>query len=605
MAPVAVPALEAEGDFFLPTPAPAVAEARPGPGDAAKLVVPSKTLAAVEPRAEPVGAVAPTATPPARRQARVPLAERLRAPASPPAPRKTPARVAAAEPGAATMPPAAMTGGRAPAGPSADRLRDGGSPPAPPSAPGRGTAQPAPARALPAVAATGLEPEGDFFEQALPPRTAAASPARPVAPEAAVAPGDGRGAPDVGAGQMAAVDPAPSAPAAGPAPAGPADGAIPGPRAADASSRGGTPGPDPAGSGGARAAPRPGSALGLGVGKLILRLDGSPSRITDRPVETLSGTITGGTAARLTLHANDGEEDLVAERNAFRVAVPLQRGMNRLRVVAVDEFGNRAEESVSVEYVPPAPRMGIAVTAPADGFTLSPDQPPFVVVEGMVDDRTVSTVSLLLNGHRVLARVVDGKFRQVVPVLDTTLRVWAEAAGRDGTVYRSQPVRVLTATPASSLGVLLIDWPREADGTEAQVTVTWRADSARTDVPQVPVMVRTFNPAANGTPAPIFYLKGMRPGVYTFVLRHRAAGASTVVRPTLFIPQDGSVSVRTLSPMSLKGAGTVIVAKVLLPYGVLWDQDDWFSGRSQSSDTVTKFRAPEGITWTERRSDLP
>ena len=42
-------------------------------------------------------------------------------------------------------------------------------------------------------------------------------------------------------------------------------------------------------------------------------------------------------------------------------------------------------------------------------------------------------------------------------------------------------------------------------------------------------------------------------------------------------------------------------AGMLLPHGVMWDQDDWFTGRSEGPETITKFRIPEGITWTERR----
>jgi len=50
--------------------------------------------------------------------------------------------------------------------------------------------------------------------------------------------------------------------------------------------------------------------------------------------------------------------------------------------------------------------------------------------------------------------------------------------------------------------------------------------------------------------------------------------------------------------------GRAVMAKVLLPQGILWEQDDWSSGRSESAETVTKFRIPEGITWTERKADL-
>jgi hypothetical protein len=33
---------------------------------------------------------------------------------------------------------------------------------------------------------------------------------------------------------------------------------------------------------------------------------------------------------------------------------------------------------------------------------------------------------------------------------------------------------------------------------------------------------------------------------------------------------------------------------------VMWEQDDWFAGRSEASDTITKFR-DDGTSWIERR----
>ena len=46
------------------------------------------------------------------------------------------------------------------------------------------------------------------------------------------------------------------------------------------------------------------------------------------------------------------------------------------------------------------------------------------------------------------------------------------------------------------------------------------------------------------------------------------------------------------------------MARILLPQGILWEQDDWFTGQSQSADSVTKFRLPDGVAWTERKTDL-
>jgi hypothetical protein len=99
--------------------------------------------------------------------------------------------------------------------------------------------------------------------------------------------------------------------------------------------------------------------------------------------------------------------------------------------------------------------------------------------------------------------------------------------------------------------------------------------------------------------ADVFYLRNARPGVYTFSMTYRA-GATSAVRPVLYV----AGAPRSLPPMTVDGSGRAVVARLLLPQGILWEQEDWFTGRSASGDTVTKFRFPEGVSWTERLGDL-
>jgi hypothetical protein len=77
------------------------------------------------------------------------------------------------------------------------------------------------------------------------------------------------------------------------------------------------------------------------------------------------------------------------------------------------------------------------------------------------------------------------------------------------------------------------------------------------------------------------------------------------VPATLYIPDKDGLATRPLPAVRLRPSGTTVLARFLLPYGVLWEQDDWFTGYSEGPDTVTKFRIPEGISWVERRADLP
>jgi len=93
--------------------------------------------------------------------------------------------------------------------------------------------------------------------------------------------------------------------------------------------------------------------------------------------------------------------------------------------------------------------------------------------------------------------------------------------------------------------------------------------------------------------------------VYTLIVRYRGAAPLGDARPTLYLPDKDRLTPRTLGPVSLDGAGRRVLTKILMPHAVLWNQDDWFSGRSESVDAVTKFRIPEGISWVERKADLP
>ncbi len=106
-------------------------------------------------------------------------------------------------------------------------------------------------------------------------------------------------------------------------------------------------------------------------------------------------------------------------------------------------------------------------------------------------------------------------------------------------------------------------------------------------------------------PFEVFWLRGVASGVYTVRLRHRGAWPGGDLPATLYIPDKDGLATRPLPAVRLRPSGTTVLARFLLPSGVLWEQDDWFTGYSEGSDTVTKFRIPEGISWVERRADLP
>lgn len=342
-----------------------------------------------------------------------------------------------------------------------------------------------------------------------------------------------------------------------------------------------------------------GSALGLGLARLRVHLDGPRSKITDREMETVSGRIVGGTAEGLVVYVNGAPRDVALDGNSFQVPVGLQPGINEIRVVVRDPHGVETEGTTSLQYVPPPVSPRIVLAGPKDGQTLSADDPPFVLVEGHVDDASVSSVSLLVNDRRIVLAVHGGRFRHILPVVESVVRVVAEVAV-PGTAPQQTPiVTVRSALPYGSVGVLVMNWPSEAAGVQVEVVASWRA---RSDRIEAGVAVPVKGVATEGAPPALYYLKNLRPGVYTFTLRYRGAVSANIVSPTLYLPRAGTLVARPLRSMSLEGNANVLLARVLLPQGVFWDQDEWFTGKTESTDTITKFRLPEGVSWSEPKA---
>ena len=326
--------------------------------------------------------------------------------------------------------------------------------------------------------------------------------------------------------------------------------------------------------------------------------------MTDRAVEPLAGRVIGPLPERFTLHVNGIPQPVTVEGNRFEASVTLTPGMNQVRVVATGPDGVETEDSVTVEYVPPVPKSQIVLLAPSDGLRLSPDDPPYVVVEGKVDNKTIGIVSVVVNGRQTAVPVREGRFRQIVPASEPVLKIWAEGVPADGPRQRSEAVTVYAEAPAASVGILVVDWPPLLPGDQVEITGSWRGAPGRLDLPSQPLTLRSGGVAPGSGRPEVFYLRNLRPGVYTFVLRYRTPQAAGVAQPVLYLSMGGAMVPHVLKPVAIQGTGRAIVAKVLLPQGILWEQDDWFTGRSESTETVTKFRLPEGITWTERRIDL-
>lgn len=86
-------------------------------------------------------------------------------------------------------------------------------------------------------------------------------------------------------------------------------------------------------------------------------------------------------------------------------------------------------------------------------------------------------------------------------------------------------------------------------------------------------------------------------GVYVF--RAESAGVEkgeAGFTLTIRLP-DGREKVAPLGRRSISGKETI--AKVLMPEGILWDDDASFTGSLEDSESTTKFNSETGLYWKE------
>jgi hypothetical protein len=341
-------------------------------------------------------------------------------------------------------------------------------------------------------------------------------------------------------------------------------------------------------------------SLTTGMGGVTIRLDGPRSRVTEQPSAQVTGRVLLGTVPKLTLQVDDASRDLMLDGKTFQGTVALKPGVNVVRVIATDAEGRQSQDSVTIEYRPPLAAAKVSVTSPADGHTIGAADLPFVIMEGEIDDPRVTRVRLIANESRVVVPVVGRKFRQVIPVLEPSVRLRAELVDVSGA--KPSPTITVSSQGTSQAGVLVVNWTDTPADARPEIVAVFRARADRPDTAEVPVRVEAAA-SRPGAPKDVYVIRKMHAGVYRLVMRD-PSGATLSGVPVLHLGRTGPPLVLPLAPLTATPGGQIPLARILLPYAVLWEHDDWFSGKSESAETITKFRSPEGVTWTERKGGL-
>ena len=104
-----------------------------------------------------------------------------------------------------------------------------------------------------------------------------------------------------------------------------------------------------------------------------------------------------------------------------------------------------------------------------------------------------------------------------------------------------------------------------------------------------PIVVRTAKSTLEAV------IERSRDGIYIFLVEQRGSKpVNGKFSLKLFETKNKPVPAREIS-------GQTEVARLLMPEGILWEDDSAFSGNIEDSDSITKFNSDSGLVWKEYR----
>jgi hypothetical protein len=88
-------------------------------------------------------------------------------------------------------------------------------------------------------------------------------------------------------------------------------------------------------------------------------------------------------------------------------------------------------------------------------------------------------------------------------------------------------------------------------------------------------------------------------GIYEFMVDSASEQANTATFTLKLYEKSSRARTRALGSRQITGNESVV--KIIMPEGILWGDDDAFSGSFENSDSITKFNTDTGLLWREYR----
>ncbi|MGC2424902.1 MAG: hypothetical protein WA666_11190 [Nitrospirota bacterium] len=251
-------------------------------------------------------------------------------------------------------------------------------------------------------------------------------------------------------------------------------------------------------------------------------------------------------------------------------------------------FGHAALEAV--------PETGIEIKSPSDGSVIDCMESADITVAGEVKGK-VDKVKVYVNGVYYEARAANGSFKIRIPARAEKNFIHAEGYDiyGDRCVSKNVTCRIKNLSPVDVAVYLNC-----GSGAKLKLKYAWGPYPLKGK--EGKERDNEFKMSGGDNQKILTVARGAR-GIYTIGIENASSSQEQAeVRVCLFPRDPDRKRVRKWAMVRLRG-GTAAdkLVRILLPEGVFWDEDGWFSGVLESTRDTVKYKQPEGIAWKEEK----
>ncbi len=332
--------------------------------------------------------------------------------------------------------------------------------------------------------------------------------------------------------------------------------------------------------------------IGTPVSKPMIKITTPAVKKVSSRVQEIGGRVKGNGITRVILSINGDSVTVPVENYKFHWEGALIDGKNTVSATAWDRNRYSATDQIIVEAMPARNGFALSLEEPGAGEVAS----PVITVKGRVGDSTVDTVRLIVNRESVEAAVKEnGSFEKTILFQEGENSLQAEAVNSKGASARSSVLKVMVLNREAPDILVHLYWEDPDSELRAEIARKKRDNLDDEQGAVSAVEVSALMSAHEGYREKIFAVYEAKAGAYVLSV---IGGKKTKCILSVTVPSKRKT--RLFGPILIGEEGTFI-GRLLMPEGIYWDEDEWFTGKIENGDSITKYNSPEGTTWKEMK----